>query len=727
MNKKKIATRFLTILCGIVLVLLVVAPVIIRKTMVKNSKEWIGRQISLEKLKVNYFTSTIRLINFEIYEANEKDVFVSFDTLLVNLEPFHLLHKELVIEQLYVKGLRTTIIQGDSTFNFTDLIEFHATSKDTLETEKVTEEPTRFRFSNLELKGGQLIFVDKPISKTIEMNELDFFIPYIGWNQEDHSEAGLKFFFINGGFVQSSIQIDPVEGNFDAQINIERLDLSDYLEYAIRYTRLGSMQGLLNTGIHVSGNVYRAEESVLSGKVELTDVELTDDLQNRFLALDQLECRIREVDAFHHRYVIDSLKFTRPYILFELNDSTNNFFRILNYKISERDSVKIPDQVTVNVDTLESSAVYYALNSVIIDQGMIDYLDHLTAEDFNYHLSEIKMEVDSIDSRSEWVNLYTGMLLNNRGKLTAEVGFNPSNPMDIDLNYVITDFQLSDLNIYSRHYMGFPILYGDMYYKSDTKIMNGQLTSENKLVIQNVELGNKSGGLYDLPLKFALFLLKDRHGVINLDIPVRGDLKDPRVSIGKIVWNTFKNLIIKVAAAPFDLLAGLLSVDPKDIRSIEFDYLDTLLTTSRQHQLDLLLELEQKKEGLEIELVYFNDVGKEKEQIAKQHVGERFKQETGKDYQKDREDFLDFLRKGSVPDTLDLENSCMKLVEASVLDSVSSFLMDRRIFLLNNYLKSTNDSTAIQISIPDPDSPKNVGSKPQFEVKYSMKDAEPDS
>jgi hypothetical protein len=337
------------------------------------------------------------------------------------------------------------------------------------------------------------------------------------------------------------------------------------------------------------------------------------------------------------------------------------------------------------------------------------------------------MEVDSIDSRSEWVNLYSDMLLNNQGKLTAEVGFNPSNPMDIDLNYVITDFQLSDLNIYSSHYMGFPILYGDMYYKSATKIMNGQLTSENKLVIQNVELGDKSGGLYDLPLKFALFLLKDRHGVINLDIPVRGDLKDPRVSIGKIVWNTFKNLIIKVAAAPFDLLAGLLSVDPKDIRSIEFDYLDTLLTTSRQHQLDLLLELEHKKEGLEIELVYFNDVGKEKEQIAKKYVGERFNQETGKDYQKDREDFLDFLRKGAVPDTLDLENSCMKLVEASVLDSVSSFLMDKRIALLNYYLKSTNDSTAIHISIPDPDSPKNVGSKPQFEVKYSMKDAEPDS
>lgn len=727
MNKKKFVIRILIILCGLILLLLIVAPVIIRKTVVKNSREWIGRQINLDKLKVNYLTSTIRVMNFKMYEANGNDVFVSFDTLLVNLEPFHLLHKELVIEQLYLKGLRTSIIQEDSAFNFDDLIEFYATTEDTLETETISEEPARFRFSNLELKGGQLIFVDKPIGKTIEMNELDFFIPYIGWNQEDHSEAGLKFFFSNGGFLQSAIQIDPVKGNFDAQINIDRLDLSDYLEYAARFANLGTIQGQLNTQINLTGNVNKAEESILSGRVELMDFELTDDQENRFLALDRLDCRIREADAFHQRFVIDSLKFTKPYVLFELYDSTNNFFRILDYEIAKSDTVEIPDQNQESAETLDSSTVYYAFNSVIIDQGVMDYVDHLTSEDFDYHLSEIMMEVDSIDSRSEWVNLYSNMLLNNRGKLTAEVGFNPSNLMDIDLNYVITDFQLSDLNIYSRHYMGFPILYGDMYYKSATKILNGQLNSENQLVIQNVELGSKSGGLYDLPLKFALFLLKDRHGVINLDIPVRGDLKDPRVSLGKIVWNTFKNLIIKVAAAPFDLLAGLLSVDPKDIQSIEFDYLDTLLTASRQHQLDLLLELEQKKEGLEIELVYFNDVVKEKELIALQQVGEQFNQETGKDFQKDRNDFMVFLQQHNGLDTLDLENSCMRLIETSVLDSVFSLLKEKRIGLLNEYLKTTNDSTSVHISIPDPDSPKNIGSKPQFEVKYSMKGVEPES
>lgn len=721
MTKKKIILLLLAFLSGLILISLIFIPVIIRKTTVKNSKEWIGRQISLDKLKVNYFTSTLRLINFKMFETNDQDVFISFDTLLVNLEPWPLLHKELVVEQLYLEGLKTTIIKSDSSFNFEDLIEFYTSTPDSLETDTSSEEPARFRFSNLELNQGELIFIDEPIDKTIEMNELDFFIPYIGWNQQDNSEAGLKFFFRNGGFLQSSIQIDPVEGTYEAQVNIDRLDLTDYIEYASQYANLGSLNGLLNMYIKLSGNVNQAEESVLSGKVELVDFELTDDQNNKFLAWEKMDCQISEADAFRQRFILDSLKFTRPYILFELYDSTNNFFRILNYEIdTTEDSTGIPEQEIEVVDTLDVSPLYYVVRSFVIDQGTMDYIDHLTSEDFNYHLSEIQLGVDSIDSHSEWVNLYSSMLLNNRGKLNAEIGFNPSNLMDIDLNYVITDFQLSDLNIYSRHYMGFPILYGDMYYKSATKILNGQLTSENQLIIENVELGNKTGGLYDLPLKFALFLLKDRQGVINLDIPVRGDLKDPRVSIGKIVWNTFKNLIVKVAAAPFDLLAGLLSVDPKDIRAIEFDYLDTLFTSERQHQLDLLLELEQKKEGLDIELVYFNDVGKEREQIARKKAGELFYQETGKDDEKDQEDFLVYLEKKIAPDSLDPESACLKLVTVPVLDSISDYLMDKRIVLINSYLKTKNDSTAIHISVPDPDSPKNVGSKPLFEVKYSM-------
>lgn len=312
------------------------------------------------------------------------------------------------------------------------------------------------------------------------------------------------------------------------------------------------------------------------------------------------------------------------------------------------------------------------------------------------------------------------MLLNKRGTLVAEVGLNPLNPYDIILDYTIKDFQLSDLNIYSKFYMGFPIVYGDMYYKGHTEIIKNQLKSENKLIIQNAELGDKTGGLYDLPMKFALFLLKDRNGIINLDIPVRGDLNDPTVSIGKIVWNTFKNLIVKVGTAPYDFLAGLISVDPKDIKSIEYNYLDTIFTSERQKQLDLLLELEQKKNGLDIELVYFNDIETEKRQITVNEAGKLFTSETGKNYRNYEKDFIDFLKEKTKADSLDIVEASKTIVPATIIDSLSILFAQTRKNSLEKYLHSVNDSTQIRFNLSDSKSPKNVGSLPQFETKYSM-------
>jgi hypothetical protein len=313
------------------------------------------------------------------------------------------------------------------------------------------------------------------------------------------------------------------------------------------------------------------------------------------------------------------------------------------------------------------------------------------------------------------------MLLNKRGKLVAQFGFNPLNPMDLNLEYVITDFQLADLNIYSRQYMGFPILYGDMYYKASTEILNNQLKSENELIIRNVELGDKRGGLYSLPIKFALFLLKDKDGVINLDVPVRGDLNDPKVSVGKIVWTTFKNLIIKVAAAPVKFLSGLINVDPKDIEEIEFDYLDTTFTAKRQKQLDLLLELEQKKEGLDIELVYFNDVELEREQIAIAEAGKEFNAQSRKDYREDEKTFVKYLHDQTNNDTLSIIDASIALIEPAIVDSIAVLYARTRINIIKEYLHSVNDSTSVRTYIPKPDAPKHIGSRPVFEVKYSMK------
>jgi len=60
------------------------------------------------------------------------------------------------------------------------------------------------------------------------------------------------------------------------------------------------------------------------------------------------------------------------------------------------------------------------------------------------------------------------------------------------------------------------------------------------------------------PVKLGLAILKDRKGVIDLDVPIDGSLDDPEFHIGKVIVKTIVNLIVKAAVSPFAALGQLL-------------------------------------------------------------------------------------------------------------------------------------------------------------------------
>jgi len=714
---KKSVFRSLAVIIAGLIVLLLLLPLIVKKVVVCNSKDWIGRSISLDKIKLNYFTGTAQLIDFKLYEADDSSVFLSFDTLLLDTEPFRLISSDIVVEKLYLKGLHLNVLMYDTAFNFDDLLQFSA---DSAGVEK-SSEPLQFELSNLELKAASITAKDVSIDKQMELSNFDFFVPYIGWNQEDKSRAGLKFDFKNGGYFQSAIDVNPNRGDFEASIKLQQLDISGYYEFAKKYIDIGPFFGQTDFEIDLKGNINSPEQTLASVALELNNFELHDFDGRRVIATKQLNVSVSEADQANNRIVIDSVALNEPYLFFELYDSTNNIVEMINRALSQSDSSKALATEEINIDS-SATSVFYALNSFVIDNGMIDILDSRTGEPFKYHLSQLNMSVDSISSGSRRVQTQANMLLNERGKLLAELQIDHTDPMNLKVEYTISDFMLSDLNIYSRYYMGFPILYGDMYYKARTEIQNGELTSENKIIIHNVELGNRSGGLHDLPIKFALFLLKDKDGVITLDVPVEGNLKDPQVSVGKIVWNTFKNLIVKAASAPVKLLSGLLGVDPRQIESIDYQFLDTAFTETKQRQLDLLLELEQKKPELEVELVYFNDPMLEGNEIAIAEAGRIFAEKRNKNYQESQEDFLKFIRKQTRSDTISLLAGSRQMVEQNTIDSLLDAYSVQRIESIESYLHQANDSTEILVVKSKIGAPKNVGSMPIFEVKYGMKE-----
>lgn len=703
-SKKKSIGKILLwtgmVLLIIILAALIMAPGIAKRYAEKHSPELIGRSVTIDKFRVNWISTKVRITGLTLFEADNLKPFVSLDTLVVDLKPLKLIRRDLHLQQFYLSGLKAFVVQQDSTFNFSDLAERFSAEEpvDATRTDTTEKETFAYHLNNSELRNARVEYENRNIEDTLILRNISFAIPYIGWDQNEKSEAGLRLNLKGEAYLEAGININPVAGDFDMILSLQEMHLDAFSKLLSTYTEIDSVHGTFNATLELMGNINQPENSLIAGNLMVDRLSFTDQ-GRKFLGTRSIRLDLQELDLSRSRFLVDSLVLEEPYLYFELKDSTNNLSELLSHTPPDTSSEHTEILASDSLSNRESDRLYYEIQSFRFDDGIIDFRDLTAGDPFDYHLSEIGINTDSINSNADRVSIFASMVLNERGKLVAETSFDPLSPVNFILDYSITDFQLNDLNIYSRYYMGFPVLYGEMFYRGHTEVQEKELISDNHLVMDHVELGEKSGGIHDLPLKFALYILKDQNDVIDLEIPVRGRTDDPQADVGQIVWNTLKNLIIRTATAPYDFFADLLGVDPGDIEAIEFEYRDSTFTEDIQKQLDLLIELEQMKPSMEIELIYFNDPGREAREIVMAETGS---------------------------DSVQIQNLDPATLEFTEADSMVVIFNQARIRHIEKYLYTASDSTQIMISRSDPKDPLNVGSRPRFVMHYSMKDEELD-
>ena len=140
-----------------------------------------------------------------------------------------------------------------------------------------------------------------------------------------------------------------------------------------------------------------------------------------------------------------------------------------------------------------------------------------------------------------------------------------------DVTMSFKDVDLTIVNPYSGHFAGYKIEKGKLSVDVTYKIDQRKLDAKQHFVIDQLQLGDRvdSPDAVHLPFKLAVALLKDRNGIIDLNLPMNGSLDDPTFRIGPIIWKILVNLITKAATAPFALLGHLFGGD-EHMNIVEF-------------------------------------------------------------------------------------------------------------------------------------------------------------
>lgn len=140
-----------------------------------------------------------------------------------------------------------------------------------------------------------------------------------------------------------------------------------------------------------------------------------------------------------------------------------------------------------------------------------------------------------------------------------------------DMKLEFRNIDLPVFNPYSGTYAGYAIAKGKLTATLDYRVQDSALKAQHKVVIDQLEWGEatESQQKVGLPVRFATSILKDRNGVITLELPVAGTVDDPEFSLMPLVWKALGQFMGKLVTAPFRALGGLFA-DKEDAQFVDF-------------------------------------------------------------------------------------------------------------------------------------------------------------
>jgi hypothetical protein len=140
------------------------------------------------------------------------------------------------------------------------------------------------------------------------------------------------------------------------------------------------------------------------------------------------------------------------------------------------------------------------------------------------------------------------------------------------LNIFLTNMDLIPASPYSGKFAGYRIARGNLSLDLKYHVVGRDIKSQNIITVDQFTFGEKvdSPDATKLPVRLAVAILKDREGKIILDVPVEGNLDDPKFRIHKVVMRAIVDILTKVATSPFSLIGAAFGGGGEELSYQEF-------------------------------------------------------------------------------------------------------------------------------------------------------------
>ena len=412
----------------------------------------------------------------------------------------------------------------------------------------------------------------------------------------DNDTIATKFSFLPGvgsGDIKGDLAINIKTLDYRFAAVVHKFDLQIIGQYLKELANYGHFTANMDADIKAIGNLNDQENISTTGMMAINKFHFGKTLTDDYVSFEKLLVTIDELSPKNHKYLFDTISLNHPYFKYEIYDSLDNLQTMFGKNGSNITAVKAdPQQFNLVIEIANYVKVLsknffqsnYKVNRLAITDGDIKYNDYSLREKFSMALNPLSVRADSIDKKNSRVNIAVRSGIQPFGNLEIGLSINPKDSSDFDLNFKLRKMSLALFNPYAVSYTSFPLDRGTVELFAKWKVRNGEIKSDNHVVVIDPRLASriKNQDTKWIPMRLVLFFVRERGNVIDYQVPISGNLNNPKFQLHDVIFDALKNTFVKPVTTPYRATVKTVETEIEKSLTLKWEMRNNFLYRSQQ-------------------------------------------------------------------------------------------------------------------------------------------------
>ena len=578
----------------------------------------VGKEIAINLQKTDVFLKSLQVSKKSTHEAlvnlpNLDILGIKFSSVKKDLEV-----SELALSSLAIKAQR----YQNNTINFDGLVEAKKSKKS-----KKKEKPFSVKLNHLALKNVAVDFKDKVLSPSVtsRIDKINLDAYNIDLKKNTWLKYKLSMRINKKGklFSQGKIRHTPLAQK--GSLELKKISLKELTPYVQEFAFVNIDDGEISLNTKTSyAQSKNKPDVILNGSFNLSNFYAVDSRdKSALVGFSKVDLNTFTLELSPNRFYADEVDIGSFYVDVLIDKKKKlNFAKVMK---SYDDNASKAKSTSITQETNSSTEPNFPVKiaKVNISEGNIKFADlsipiefRTLIHNFNgsiYPISNIPGETATVDISGE---------VDDYGSTKLAGNLNTSNPKEYtDLSFNFKNLEMNSFSGYSASFAGHEIDGGKLYLDLGYKINDSQLHGQNSIIIKQMKLGREieDENVTKLPLGFVIALLEDSDGVIDIDMPVEGNLDEPDFKYGALIWRTLGGLITKAITSPFKFLGSMMGLDGDSLEYVEYEPGSAIILPTEREKLDNIVKMMLKRPKIALALtpIYDIEVDKKAMQLNK--------------------------------------------------------------------------------------------------------------